>query len=119
MLMTQELIDGRLTLQTGLWTRNKICAAPSPSRGSLAASKEGDIYAVLPDPSTLTLRIYKSSKDSNIRNFSEVWAGQDYFGEPLIDRQRLDQDGVLSIFIIQVRYESQTDRRVVVIDFTL
>lgn len=99
--------------------RSKICAAPTHSRGSIAASRDGDIYVTLPHPTTRTLKVYKSSRRSGFSSFSEVWAGQHYVGEPLIDRGRLLEEGVLSVFSLHEATDPQAGRNVVILDFEL
>ncbi|KAH7160527.1 hypothetical protein B0J13DRAFT_592746 [Dactylonectria estremocensis] len=124
-VLNRRLVDGDIfwtrfyRAPSGQWTENTICPVPSNSRGCIAVSKQGDVYMVLPNPSTCSLRIYKSPSSSGFSRCSEVWVGVGYVGEPLVDRQRFEEEGVLSIFVIAMGKQPSTERSVVVLDFML
>jgi len=85
----------------------------------LAVSKDGDLYIILPDSTTRTMRILKGSKHGSYADYEEVWSGHGYTGEPLVDKSRLERgDGILSVFVLADAEETPEDRRnVVVLDF--
>ena len=85
-------------------------------RGRLAVSKSGDLFLILPDSTSPTLRILKASKKSNYSNYEEVWVGHGLSYEPLVDPTRLSQDGILSLFIRQ-DVAGTENKNVVVMDF--
>ncbi|KAL2840279.1 hypothetical protein BJY01DRAFT_21036 [Aspergillus pseudoustus] len=115
----QNFVNGKFAVPPGSWTKSKICPAPSSTRGCLATSREGDIYILLPEPATRTLKLFKSPKESDFLHFAEIWAGEGFLGEPLVDRQRLENDNVLSVFTLRVGVELSLERNVVVLDFVL
>ncbi|KAJ3454145.1 hypothetical protein MRS44_018039 [Fusarium solani] len=88
-------------------------------RGQVAVTKSGDLYFVLPgNDAPGTLKILKATKERDYRDYELVWEKPGFPWEPLIDRYRLDEDNVLSIFV--VRKDGPTGpRKVVVLDFAV
>ncbi|KAJ4286635.1 hypothetical protein N0V88_007925 [Collariella sp. IMI 366227] len=89
------------------------------ARGRLAVSKSGDLYVVLPDFAASELRLLKASKTSGYCSYDEVWTGQGFTGEPLVDSARLEVDGVLSVLVLAEEEAILGGRQVAVLDFQL
>lgn len=82
-------------------------------------TKEEDLLIILPESTTPTMRILKSSKASGYKTYEEIWKGTGLTGEPLVDDHRLETDDVLSMFVRQDVEGSEGKRAVVVLDFEL
>lgn len=96
-----------------------IKSAKPDKRGRLAVSKDGDLFAVLPDSKIGVMRIIKITKASSYSSHEEVWLGTGLSGEPLIDTQRLEHDNVLSLFARFMVEDTSPRQTVAVIDFQL
>ncbi|KAK3364681.1 hypothetical protein B0T25DRAFT_70976 [Lasiosphaeria hispida] len=104
----------------GTWTRQQIQPITGGSRrGQLAISRDGDLFIILPDSTTTTIKIVKAAKSSGYATYEEVWTGHGFTGEPLIDSARLEHDNVLSVFIRGDVKGSAGKKNVVVLDFQL
>jgi hypothetical protein len=61
----------------------------------------------------------KAAKPRGYAEYEDVWVGNGYSGEPLIDVPRLEKENVLSVLIGQDVEGSGDKRNVSVLDFTL
>ncbi|KAI1321976.1 hypothetical protein F5Y16DRAFT_57726 [Xylariaceae sp. FL0255] len=88
-------------------------------RGQLAVSRDGDLYFVLPHHADVVLTVLKATNASRYAEYELVWRGEGFPpSEPLVDKARLDQDNILSVFTKVVsKPEGEVD--VVVLDFQL
>ncbi|KAI1361422.1 hypothetical protein F5Y08DRAFT_18507 [Xylaria arbuscula] len=106
----------------GTWTQRALPYVEGVyggKRGQVAVSRDGDLYFVLPHHTDPMLTILRASKTSRYENYELVWQGGGIPPtEPLVDKVRLGQDNVLSIFTRMVS-ESRDSVDVVVIDFQL
>lgn len=107
---------------TGEWTSTAIpdvFPTETGSRGCIASDATGNsIYFLLPgnQDTSLTLLRRRKLEGAGYSGFDVLWSGEEYDGEPNIDRARLSQgDGILSVFTRTAR----TERDVVVLDFEL
>lgn len=98
--------------ETGAWAQRRIPPdiAPVGSRPTMGCDAAGNLYAVYltyTDRSQVYpgyrggyLAIATASKDSSYSNWRVVHTSTTKFnGEPLLDQARLEQDGILSVFI--------------------
>jgi hypothetical protein len=94
------------------WTRRRLPVdQPVGSRPEIAYDKDGNVFAayVSPGPadpvavhSSGRLVIASASKATNYSDWSVLHLDErNFIGEPMIDRDRLRNDGVLSVFIQQ------------------
>jgi hypothetical protein len=125
-ILNRDVMDGELLWKhyyrsptDGMWSKRAICPVNSGKRGRLAISRDGDLYIILPQPSTSTIRIIKSLRQNNFATYEEVWGGGDFSGEPLVDIPRLEQDNVLSVFLRKDVTSVPSMKDVVVLDFDL
>ncbi|KAK4444152.1 hypothetical protein QBC34DRAFT_188154 [Podospora aff. communis PSN243] len=125
-VLNRDNVDGELVWRhyyrdpsTGVWAKRAVCPVPGPSRGRLAISKIGDLYLILPDGEKREVKIVKSAKIDEYSRYEEVWAGNGLTGEPLVDTARLDEDDVLSVFLIADIQGEEMAKNVVVSDFEL
>ncbi|KAI0599045.1 hypothetical protein F4775DRAFT_600473 [Biscogniauxia sp. FL1348] len=115
----------------GHWTQHPLPGVNGVlggKRGQLAVSRATDaLYLILPDPVSPTLSILRATQAGGYADYELVWKGQGYPPtEPLVDRTRLDYDGVLSVFTRAYASGSGSDGQkeerkidVVVLDFQL
>ncbi|KAH8766622.1 hypothetical protein F5883DRAFT_555290 [Diaporthe sp. PMI_573] len=103
----------------GSWTSRAVRPIDKPRRGRLAVTKNGDLLLILPHTSTPVIRILKAAKPRGYSEYEDVWVGNGYSGEPLIDGPRLEKENVLSVLIGQDVEGSGDKRNVSVLDFTL
>lgn len=103
----------------GFWSQRPIRLIKPSKRGRLLVSKDGDLFAILPDPATETFHIVKLTKASCYCSHEEVWVGKGLSGEPLVDTQRLEHDNVLSLFVRSTVEGSPAKKNVIIIDFEL
>ncbi|KAI1632501.1 hypothetical protein F4809DRAFT_656286 [Biscogniauxia mediterranea] len=87
----------------GVWTQRPLPGVNGVlggKRGRLAVSRATDaLYLILPDPVSPTLSILRATRAAGYADYELVWKGEGYPPtEPLIDRTRLEYDGVLSVF---------------------
>jgi hypothetical protein len=61
----------------------------------------------------------RSTKESRYISFDEIWYGQGFEGEPLVDSARIESDDILSIFTITKETMTTPLRNVVVLDFAM
>ncbi|KAH8676683.1 hypothetical protein BGZ60DRAFT_403127 [Tricladium varicosporioides] len=105
---------------TGNWSKKLVSGGPLPTeignRGSMCVDKGSNVYLVLAGNSDNSLSILRLSKAQEYQAFDVVWAGNGYDGEPLVDAQRLEVSGILSVF---TRTAGESGRRLVVLDFLL
>ncbi|KAI0433845.1 hypothetical protein F5Y09DRAFT_30750 [Xylaria sp. FL1042] len=88
-------------------------------RGQVAASRDGDLYFVLPHHADPVLTILRASKESRYAEYELVWRGDGFPPtEPLVDKARLGDENVLSVFT-RARTGSGSNVEVVVLDFQL
>ncbi|OBZ73458.1 hypothetical protein A0H81_06921 [Grifola frondosa] len=91
-----------------LHSANNITGTPTVigKRGKLVApprSSAHSLLAVLPSnaPNSSALSILRSTAAGHFRDWSVLWETPSGCGwEPLFDRYRLDQDGILSLFLV-------------------
>ncbi|KAI1102487.1 hypothetical protein F4804DRAFT_264463 [Jackrogersella minutella] len=110
----------------GTWTQHAlphVQGVKGGKRGSLAVSKDDDLYLILPDHKAPTLTILKASKATKYSEYELVWR-EDGFPptEPLVDTTRLEYDNVLSVFTRAdngADMDSRAEVDVVVLDFKL
>jgi hypothetical protein len=69
-------------------------------RGKLAA-KGDSLIAILPDKTKSTAVLYGATAGGNYQDWKLLYTITNSEGEPLVDEQRLAQNGVLSVFIRQ------------------
>ncbi|KAJ2893120.1 hypothetical protein MKZ38_009004 [Zalerion maritima] len=98
----------------GKWTRQPITLVAPGKRGQLAMAPNGDVLLVLPDVNKKQLKILRATKRSAFSVFEELWCGDSYWGEPLVDH--FGPDNSLSVFAVS---GNETKRDVVVLDFDL
>ncbi|KAK3328777.1 hypothetical protein B0H66DRAFT_1272 [Apodospora peruviana] len=105
----------------GTWTRRALQPITAGSRrGRLAISKQSDLYIILPDSTTSSMRILKAKRTDGYAKYEQVWQGHGLTGEPLVDSARLQDDDVLSLFVrADVEGTSGEKKNVVVMDFQL
>jgi hypothetical protein len=96
--------------ESGAWTRRRLpVAQPVGSRPEIAYDSDGNVYAAFVSPgpsdpvaihSSGRLVIAGASKATNYSDWSILSVDErNFIGEPMIDRSRLRDDGVLSIFL--------------------
>lgn len=120
--------SSRLTSPTnanlGTWTKNAI----NPSdlngpdlydpRGKLAGDATGEyLFGLLPDPVEQSTRIYVATASKSFKDWEFVAEIPNTSTEPLFDRNRLHESGVLSVFVRQAG--AFPDRKLQVWDFEL
>lgn len=117
---------------TGAWTQRRIppVVAPVGSRPRLGYDADGNLYAafltctnrgdLFPGYRGGQLAIATASKDSSYSDWEVVYLSETKFnGEPLLDQRRLEDDGILSIFIQEDTTSGSADGTPLhVIDFT-
>ncbi|KAK1763162.1 hypothetical protein QBC33DRAFT_460102 [Phialemonium atrogriseum] len=124
-VLNRDDLDGELVWKhyyrspEGQWSQRPIGSVKPTKRGRLAISRDGDLFAVLPDPSTAEMYIVRATKASNYSVQEEVWVGRGLSGEPLVDVQRLEHDNVLSLFVRADVEGAAEKKNVVVMDFAL
>lgn len=79
-------------------------------------SRDGKLLILLPDQDRQTLTLLQTDEASGFSQFKELWKGDGYWGEPLVDHQRLESQDILSVFTLQ---GIKQERNVVVLDFSL
>jgi len=107
---------------TGVWTKNQLPVfdqqgndAQVGTRGNIAYDSDGNVYAAYTSPGIAgdhnrnfydpgTLIIAGATADNDYQDWSILYRDNSVFdrffeGEPVIDQQRLVNDGVLSVFI--------------------
>ncbi|KAH8905677.1 hypothetical protein BR93DRAFT_880362 [Coniochaeta sp. PMI_546] len=125
-ILNRDTTDGKLFWKhyyrspaDGVWSQRAIGLVPGDKRGRLAVSGEGDLYIILPDATTSTMRVVKASRQSDYSTYEGVWMGHGLSGEPLVDIPRLEHDNILSI-LVRADVEADLQRKdVVVLDFVL
>lgn len=125
-ILNRDTTDGKLFWRhyyrspaDGVWSQRAIGLVPGDKRGRLAVSGEGDLYIILPDATTSTMRVVKASRHSDYSTYEGVWMGHGLSGEPLVDIPRLEHDNILSI-LVRANVEADLQRKaVVVLDFVL
>lgn len=80
-------------------------------------SKDGNLLLILPDSTSLTVRIFLATKANNYATYEEIWIGHGLSYEPMVDTARLSQDGILSLFIRQDVDGLEDKKDIVVMDF--
>ncbi|EGO52226.1 hypothetical protein NEUTE1DRAFT_149807 [Neurospora tetrasperma FGSC 2508] len=108
----------------GTWTQRALQVITEGSnRGQLAISKTGDLYAILPDSTTKSVRILRATKASEFADYREVWKGDGLGGEPLVDSARLEYDNVLSVFArhnpVDSAKQAAESQAIAILDFEL
>jgi hypothetical protein len=103
----------------GSWTSRAVRPIDKPRRGRLAVTKDGDLLLILPQTSPPVMRILSASKSRGFSEYEDVWVGNGYSGEPLIDGSRLERENVLSVFVAQHVEGNEGKRNVAVLDFAL
>ena len=97
---------------SGKWTRTSTgLPVVAGSRGRLAVSSSGNVYAVLPD-----LRIAGAAASSNFKTWSllEQTDKARFFSDPLLDTARLLTEDKLSVV-----YQQKSSSNLYVLDYTL
>jgi len=110
---------GRAENMQGGWEDRRLDSIVGNQRGQLAITSDGRLYIVLPKATTSTISILSATRARSYKDYVRVWEGTGLHGEPLIDTYRLQEDGVLSLFIRQSGGEPGSSMRVVVADFNL
>ncbi|KAI5923944.1 hypothetical protein F4810DRAFT_155425 [Camillea tinctor] len=87
----------------GQWTSRALPLVDGSlggKRGQLAISRgASDLYLLLPDRSSDTLWIQRATRAQGYADYALVWKGSGFPPtEPLVDRTRLEYDGVLSVY---------------------
>ncbi|KAI1279342.1 hypothetical protein F5Y07DRAFT_396970 [Xylaria sp. FL0933] len=104
------------------WTQRALPHVDSVyggKRGQIAVSRDGDLYFVLPHHTDPVLTILRASKANRYAEYELVWRGDGFPPtEPLVDKARLGDENVLSVFT-RARTRSGGDVDVVVLDFQL
>lgn len=90
-----------------------------PRRGRLAVTKDGDLLIILPHTAAPVIRILRAKKSNGYAEYEDVWVGNGFSGEPLIDGPRLASDNVLSVLVGHDVEDSEGKRNVAVLDFAL
>ncbi|KAK1752770.1 hypothetical protein QBC47DRAFT_328152 [Echria macrotheca] len=103
----------------GTWTKRAVRPITGTKRGKLAVSRGGDLYLILPDSLTPTIRILKATRTDGYSSYQQVWEGGGYSGEPLVDSARLRSEDILSIFVRRDVHGETERKEVVVLDFAL
>ncbi|KAF4964399.1 hypothetical protein FSARC_7664 [Fusarium sarcochroum] len=87
-------------------------------RGKLAGDASGEyLFGLLPDPVSQSTRIYVSTASKSFKDWESVAEIPNTSTEPLFDRVRLHESGVLSVFVRQAG--GFPDRKLQVWDFEL
>ncbi|KAJ4249107.1 hypothetical protein NW762_012441 [Fusarium torreyae] len=87
-------------------------------RGKLAGDASGEyLFGLLPDPVTQSTRIYVSTASKSFKDWASVAEIPNTATEPLFDRARLHESGILSVFVRQAG--GFPDRKLQVWDFEL
>ncbi|KAI1819874.1 hypothetical protein F4861DRAFT_534101 [Xylaria intraflava] len=88
-------------------------------RGQLAVGRDGDLYFVLPHHAGAVLMILRASRASRYAEYELVWRGEGFPPtEPLVDKARLADDNVLSVFT-RALVGPEGNVQVAVLDFQL
>ncbi len=84
---------------TGEWERNQLPTSESVgSRPKIGYDANGDLYAVY--TSSNDLIVAGATKNGSFEDWSILYSGtQNYISDPILDQERLFNDGVLSIFL--------------------
>lgn len=108
----------------GKWTKNAINPGDISSpdlyapRAKLAGNAAGTVViALLPDAPALQTRIYAATEAGGFKSWILLTVIKNASSEPLFDKTRLAQDGILSVFSRQGG--PYPDRKVQVWDFKL
>jgi BNR repeat-containing family member len=97
---------------SGKWTRTAVgLPVVAGSRGRLAVSSSGNLYAILPD-----LRIAGASLGSGFKTWSLLEHTDEarFFSDPLVDTARLLSEDKLSVV-----YQQKSSPNIFVLDYTL
>lgn len=97
-------------LSLGSWSQtslSNVIALLGGKRGVMAVTKQNDIFFILPDnrgtnsgdKTAGPLTILKTTKQGNFIDYELVWKGGCYSSEPRVDRARLYNDNVLSLYL--------------------
>ncbi|KAL1846321.1 hypothetical protein VTK73DRAFT_314 [Phialemonium thermophilum] len=128
-VLNRDDLDGELRWKhyyrspdTGIWSSRALTSLPPTRRGQLAVTRQGDLLVVLPDPAAEGIRIVRASRASRYASYEEVWSGRrgdggGLSGEPLVDKLRLLEDDVLSVFVRAQAVGQPGTWDVVVMDF--
>ena len=106
-------------IYAGAWEARDVYPINGSKRGRLAVSKNGDLFIILPDSQSPTMRILKATKAGGYKEYEEGWSGSGLSGEPLVDTYRLEEDGVLSLFARKDVDGDGSKKEVVILDFAL
>ncbi|KAM5354024.1 hypothetical protein ACJ41O_000674 [Fusarium nematophilum] len=108
----------------GTWTKNPIDVddlnGPDlfDPRGKFAGDKAGEhLFALLPDVGATSTRIYVATASEGFQDWKFLAAIPNTSTEPLFDKARLHDQGVLSVFVRQAG--GYPDRKLQVWDFEL
>lgn len=86
----------------GRWTRTVLESASAPtdigSRESICVEVQSNVYVILPGNSDSSLEIVQAKKEDGYSEFKQVWMGNGFDGEPLVDLRKLEAFNVLSVF---------------------
>ncbi|KAI1419375.1 hypothetical protein F5Y12DRAFT_789130 [Xylaria sp. FL1777] len=111
-----------LSSSHGTWTQRALPYVEGVyggKRGQVAVGRDGDLYFVLPHHADPVLTILRASETSRYADYELVWRGDGFPPtEPLVDKARLGQDNVLSVFT-RALTGSGGNADVVVLDFQL
>lgn len=103
----------------GTWTSRAVRPIDGARRGRLAVTRDGDLLILLPGTTTPTMSILKATKAGGYASYEEVWVGNGLSGEPLVDGPRLEQEDILSVFVMRDVDNSEGQRVVAILDFQL
>lgn len=92
----------------------------------MAVTKQNDIYFMLPenrgtnsaDRSTSPLTILKVTQNGEFNDYDVVWKGGKFSSEPRVDRARLRDDNILSLYLRKEDSDGQ-EPSIVVLEFSL
>ncbi|CZR50792.1 uncharacterized protein PAC_00666 [Phialocephala subalpina] len=106
----------------GQWTKIVLRSTSPPTetgaRGSLCVDRTSNVYAILPGNTDSSLEILQAPKEHGYAEFKQIWLGDGFDGEPLVDVQRLEISDDLSVFTGTSK-EADSVGSVVVLDFKL
>ncbi|KUJ22481.1 uncharacterized protein LY89DRAFT_704198 [Mollisia scopiformis] len=106
----------------GKWAKVVLESASKPTeigaRGSICVDRQDNVYTILPGNSDSSLEIMQAKREPGHVNFTQIWLGSGFDGEPLVDVQRLEMSDMLSIFTRTSKAENGVSD-VVVLDFKL
>lgn len=92
----------------------------------MAVTKQNDIYFMLPenrgtnsaDRSMSPLTVLKVTQNGEFKDYDVVWKDGNFSSEPRVDRARLRDDNVLSLYLRQ-EDSGEQDATIVVLEFVL